>query len=194
MESCSFVDRGKPTFTLAALLSAIAGNAATLRDLAAAFVGPRRIDPALREGVMVAVSRMNRCRHCTAIHSAWGESVGLALEGEPGEPLASAARYARCLLASSDPAEARRALALHLDEEAIRQVEAVTRLIELANRCGNTWDAFLARLEGRAVAGSSLADELAVLLALAPVGLPFLFLSSAVRLRSGEPSFPGEPR
>lgn len=187
--SCSLRDPGKPTFTLARFAAALAGNAASLRDLAAAFVGPGRIDPALREGVMVAVSRMNRCRHCTAIHSAWGESVGLSLEGEPDEPLASAARYARCLLAGSDPAEARSELARLLPEQAIRQVEAVTRLIDLANRCGNTWDAFLARLEGRAAAGASLADELGVLCALAPVGLPFLVVSSAVRLRGGEPSF-----
>jgi AhpD family alkylhydroperoxidase len=187
--TCTLRDPGKPTFTLAALVSALASNAAGLRDLLAAFAGPGRIDPALREGVMVSVSRMNRCRHCTAIHSAWGESVGLALEGEPGEPLASAARYARCLLAGADPAPSRSELARLLPEQAIRQVEAVTRLIDLANRCGNTWDAFLARLDGRAAAGASLADELGVLLALAPFGLPFLIVSSAVRLRGGEPHF-----
>jgi AhpD family alkylhydroperoxidase len=186
--TCTLADPGKPAFNLAGFASALAGTAASLPRLLASFVGPDRLDPALREGVIVAVSRMNRCRHCTAIHSAWGESVGLA-EGEPAEPLASAARYARCLLAGDDPSEAERELARQLPPEAVRQVEVVARLADFTNRCGNTWDALASRLGGEAPAASTLLGELGVLLAIAPFGAPFLLLSRFVRARRGEPVF-----
>jgi len=182
--ACELADRGKPTFTLSEFVAALADNATGLPSLRAAFLGPARIDPALREGVLVSVSRMNRCRHCTAIHSAWSEAIGAPAAEEP---LASAARYARCLLAGTDPGEARRTLARQLPEEAIAQVEALARLIDFTNRCGNTWDAFEARFTGTPRPRSRLLDELAVLLALAPFGAPFLLLSKRLRLRRGEP-------
>lgn len=198
--SCSIDDPGKPTFTLAAFIAALLENVREFPQLAAAYVAPYRIDAALREEAMVAVSTMNRCRHCTAIHGAWAAAVGgdaqvAALaesatqqKGEP-DPRQLAARYARCVVAGTAPEEAAALLAPYFSWTEQRQIAAVARGIDFANRCGNTWDALVARLSGQAQPGSSLLDELAVLALLSPVGVPFLAISQLLRTLRGEPVF-----
>jgi len=201
-EACQIVDPGKPTFTFTGFVAALAQNAAGLPALLAAYVAPGRLDPALREAAMVAVSRMNRCRHCTAIHSAWGAAVGMPeapADGAGDDVGTLAGRFARCAVAGTDLATAEREIAQRLSPSEVRQLAAVARAIDFANRCGNTWDAFEGRLAGRPAEGSSLVDELAVLGGLAPAGVPFLALSRLVRALRGEPRFsppgaPGGPR
>jgi AhpD family alkylhydroperoxidase len=39
--------------------------------------GSSRVDPTLRERVIVAVSRANACRQCTRVHEAWALRVGV---------------------------------------------------------------------------------------------------------------------
>ena len=197
--ACSLEDRGKPTFTFGGFVAALAGNAKRLPALLGAFAPPGRLDPAFREKIMVAISRMNRCRHCTAIHTAWAKLAGLSdlelaaidgldLEGlDRGEWLAL--QYARCLVAGGEVAELEQELRLHFSVAELERVAAVARAIDFANLSGNTWDALAGRLEGHPAPGSSLVDELAVVAALAPLGGPFLALSTAVRALRGQPTF-----
>jgi AhpD family alkylhydroperoxidase len=190
--ACQIVDPGKPAFTFAGFVAALARNAAGLPTLLAAYLAPGRIEPAVREAAMVAVSRMNRCRHCTAIHSAWGAAVGMgdgAVDDRDSDPSTLAGRFARCVVAGTDLAAAERELAQRFSPSEVRQLAAVARAIDFANRCGNTWDAFEGRLSSRPNEGSSLVDELAVLGVLAPAGVPFLALSRLVRALRGEPRF-----
>ena len=92
-------------------------------------------------------------------------------------------------MAGTAPEEAAALLAPYFSWTEQRQIAAVARGIDFANRCGNTWDAFVARLTGQAQPGSSLLDELAVLALLAPVGVPFLAVSQTLRSLRGEPVF-----
>jgi AhpD family alkylhydroperoxidase len=194
--ACQIVDPGKPTFTFAGFVTALARNAAELPTLLAAYLGPGRIEPALRETAMVAVSQMNRCRHCTAIHSAWGAAVGMdesAAHDRDGDLSTLAGRFARCVVAGTDLASVERELAPRFSPFAVRQLAAVARAIDFANRCGNTWDAFADRLAGNASGGPARWSELAVLAALAPPGVPFLAVSRLLRTLRGEPRFPPQP-
>ena len=190
----------KRTYSPSGFARDLLSNAATLPGLASAYVVPGRIDPALREKVMLGITRVNRCRHCAAIHGLWGERAGVSppeleglLGGEPaalegGEreivELACAAATGQGAVA---PDEAADALRSRLGARRAREVVAVARGINLANRLGNTWDAFSDRLRGRDAGDSSLVGELMVLGAVAPVGAPFLAVSKTIRLLRGEP-------
>lgn len=196
--ACEIEDRGKPTFTFGGFVGSVAGSVGSLPALVGAYLPPRRLDPRLREKVMVAVSRMNRCRHCTAIHTAWAALAGLSdLELAALEEIDPdrfdrrewlAVQYARCHVAGGETAELEIALREHFSDAEVGQIAAVARGIDLANRTGNTWDSLEGRLLGRGPEpGSSLRDELLVLGLLAPAGGPFLLVSKALRALRGEP-------
>jgi AhpD family alkylhydroperoxidase len=200
--ACSLVDRGKPTFTIAGFLVAVGASLRGLPVLLGSYLPPDRLDPQLREEVMVAVSRMNRCRHCTAIHSAWATLVGLSdedlarLEAIDPERFDRrewlAVQYGRCVVAGDDGRALEEELRRHYSDREIAQIAAVARAIDVANQLGNTWDAFEGRLLGLpAGPGSSLLDELVVLGLVAPAGGPFLLVSKAVRTLRGQPAFEG---
>ncbi len=201
--ACTLDDPGgKPGFTATGLLASLGRTAARLPALLGAYLGPGRLEAALREEVMVAVSRMNRCRHCTAIHSAWGSLVGLSdedlarLESMAPEDFDRrrwlAIQYGRCVVAGGETSALEAELRAHFGPDEIERIAAVARAIDVANRLGNTWDSFEGRLRGgpRAGSDSTLLDELLVLGLVAPAGAPFLALSKAVRLLRSEPSFP----
>jgi AhpD family alkylhydroperoxidase len=151
----------------------------------AGVIARERVDPALREAVMVGVSRANDCRYCSFVHHRWALHAGLPaatlahveegrLDALP-EDMALAVRYGRALTASGfsgvdtsleDEVRAR------FGEQGRRDLETVTRVITLANLTGNTFDALLARLKGQPVTDSSLVAELALtptMLAAVPV-------------------------
>jgi len=195
---CSLDEGVKPTFTIGGFFGSLGRSAQALPDLLGAYVPPSRLDPALREKVMVAVSRMNRCRHCTAIHTAWASLAGLSDDElariEEMDPATFerrdwlAMKYARCLVAGADTREVEEELRQHYTDGEISRIAAVARGIDVANRSGNTWDSFESRLLGRGgETGSTLGDELAVLALLAPAGGPFLLVSKAVRALKGQP-------
>ncbi len=126
-----------------------------LADLASLLrAGPRllaiyrddRIDPALRERIMVAVSRANSCRECTRVHEAWAVRAGVSADeltrlgaGELAYTPADqrpAVVFATALAEASFgplPIEVRALVDDHVDTERQRDVEAIARLMTFAN-------------------------------------------------------------
>lgn len=183
------------------------GKTYTLRELAGAVVrfvplapraglvwGLRRMDPALREQVMLTVARANGCRYCSYIHQEWAIRTGASdeeiaqLEGtDPGafdRGRWSALVYARSL-AENDfgtlPAEIVADVARHHGTGERRNIEAVALVMTIVNRSANTMDALLFRLRGEP-ASQSLAAELAITAVLAATG-PVLVPMLSVILR-----------
>ncbi len=143
-----------------------------LLDVAAIW-GGRRLDPKLREEVMLAVAQANACRLCTLVHRRWALAEGVtdaelaALENQEPErfdrrtwaAIAWADARARASLGPV-PAEFEDELARYYSAAERDDLDLVTTVMTVANRSANTFDALLARLRGRPVPGSRLLDEL----------------------------------
>ena len=116
-----------------------------------AIYGRGRVDPALRERVMVAVSRANACGSCTTVHEAWALRAGVSAEelkqisdGElllmaPEEraPIVYATALAEAGFQRVHP-DARVVADAYLGVERQRDVEAIARLMTFANLSVNT--------------------------------------------------------
>ncbi|HET8977782.1 MAG TPA: carboxymuconolactone decarboxylase family protein [Solirubrobacteraceae bacterium] len=140
-----------------------------------AIWGRRRVDPRLREEVMLAVAQANACRWCTLAHRQWALAEGVtdaqlaALENQdPGQfdrrtwaAVAWADARARADLGPV-PAEFEEELARHYSPAERDDLDLVAAMMTIANRSANTFDALLARLRGRPVPGSRLLDELLI--------------------------------
>ena len=162
------------TTTLSSLAAQVGVLARRLPDMAAIW-GGGRLDPKLREEVMLAVARANACRWCTLAHRRWALAEGLtdaelaALEGHRPEafdrPTWAAIAWAEAR-AQADlgpaPAELERELELHYDAAQRADLDLVATAMTAANRSANTFDALLARLRGRPVPGSWLLDEVVI--------------------------------
>jgi AhpD family alkylhydroperoxidase len=140
-----------------------------------AIWGRERLDPRLREEVMLAVAQANACQWCTLAHRRWALAEGVtdeelaAIEGQDSEcfdrrtwaAIAWAQARTRTDLGPvSEELEAE--LARHYDASERADLELVTRAMGIANLTANTFDALLDRLRRRPVAGSHLVDELAI--------------------------------
>jgi AhpD family alkylhydroperoxidase len=124
---------------------------------------------------MVAVAEANSCQLCTMAHRRWALAEGVgddelaAIEGHDSEPfdrrtwaaIAWAQARTRADLGPV-PEELEADLARHYDERERADLELVTRVMGLANRSANTFDALLGRLRGSPVPGSRVGDELAL--------------------------------
>jgi AhpD family alkylhydroperoxidase len=127
--------------------------------LAAVFLHGR-LDRRERERIMVAVSRDNACRGCTVAHQRWALQAGVSAEElraiELGDlaPLDDRSRaavaYATALaerrFRRPPPEDVAAAAALHLSPTERAAVEAVARLIALANLSASTVETMLASL------------------------------------------------
>jgi len=127
--------------------------------LAAVFLHGR-LDRRERERIMVAVSRVNACRGCTFAHQRWALHAGVSTEElraiELGElaPLHDRSRaavaYATALAEHRfhrpPPDDIAAAATLHLSPTERAAIEAVARLMALANLSANTAEAILASL------------------------------------------------
>ncbi len=156
------------------LLAETGRLARRLPDLAAIW-GARRLDPQLREKVMLAVAQATACRLCTLAHRRWAIAEGItdaelaALEDQDAEQfdrrtwaaIAWADARARTNLGPV-PVELEDELARHYDPRERDDLDLVTRIMTFANRSANTFDALLGRLRGRPVPGSRLPDELMI--------------------------------
>ena len=131
------------------LADIVALTRATPRLLA--IYGGGRLDPALRERVMVAVSRANGCRGCTSVHEAWALRAGVSAEEleqiGAGDFVSfsmedrAAIVYATALAEAGFgeiPADIQALVDGHLDRRRQGDVEAVARVITLANLSVNT--------------------------------------------------------
>jgi AhpD family alkylhydroperoxidase len=143
------------------------------RSDAWAIAAKHRMDPALREAVMVAVADVNACRFCSYAHQTHALHVGLSEEdvariaaGSPGlgdARLVAATTYARgrAEVAFGPVAvEQREALVAVFGERGADDVELVARSMHAANMAANAMDALPARLRGQVPAGSRLGDDL----------------------------------
>jgi AhpD family alkylhydroperoxidase len=159
---------------MAALLVQAGRIARRLSDVAAIW-GTRRLDPRLREEVMLAVAQANACRLCTLAHRRWALAEGVtdaelaALENQDPErfdrrtwaAIAWADARARASLGPV-PAEFEDELTHYYSAAERDDLDLVTTVMTVANRSANTFDALLARLRGRPVPGSRLLDELLI--------------------------------
>lgn len=129
-----------------------------------AIYGGGRLDPALRERVMVAVSRANACDGCTHVHEAWALRAGVSAaeldQIGAGELTQLPAEQRAAVVYASALAEARfRRLAPDAQAVADEQlepgrqqdVEAVARLMTFANLSLNTANALADRLRRTSV-------------------------------------------
>jgi AhpD family alkylhydroperoxidase len=162
------------TTTLPALAAQASALAQRLPDVAAVW-GAGRLDPKLREEVMLAVAQANACRWCTLAHRQWALAEGVtnaelaALEDERPEAFDRAGWAAIAWAQARAHAdlgpvalELERELARHYDAAQRADLDLVVRGMTLANLSANTFDALLARLRGRPVPGSRLVDEVVI--------------------------------
>lgn len=127
--------------------------------LAAVFLRGR-LDRRERERIMLAVSRVNACRGCTFVHQRWALRAGVSAEElqaiELGELAAlddrsrTAVAYATALaerrFRQAPPDDVAAAATLHLSPPERSAIEAVARLVALANLSANTAEAIFASL------------------------------------------------
>ena len=116
-----------------------------------AIYGRARVERALRERLMVAVSRANACGGCTRVHEAWALRAGVSadeleqigageLAGMPAEEQAAIV-YATALAESGFgpiPDDAGALADAHLDRERQLDIEAIARLMTFANLSVNS--------------------------------------------------------
>lgn len=132
----------------------------------------REIEPRLRERIWLAVSGVNNCRHCLFVHSAWARRAGVndreveALEHGRPDPDAQSDEAAVTFMqawAERDfrgaPAEVTAWFEDVFAPPARDKLRAVAQLANFSNRTGNTFDALLSRVRGRANPDGRLLDE-----------------------------------
>jgi len=186
----------KPTWTLRALAAAAPPLVGHLARVAPTLLD-RPIPATLRERIMLAVATENRCFYCRTAHRVLGEAAGVPapdvrrlLDGETparseGERLALAfvRDLARRGFQSRDEA-LWEALGAHWSPVERAAIESAAHVMNLANRFGNTFDAALARLRGRCVAGGAGGLDLLVIpAAFVPGALAMLPVLAGAGLR-----------
>ncbi|GAA1463402.1 hypothetical protein GCM10009619_41720 [Williamsia maris] len=164
----------KRTYTLGHLASDARVLASRRKEMKAIWAEPR-LDPQLREQVMVAVATVNACGFCTYIHHETALQVGAdvgdlaSLIDQSDKPLDDdaivaimwAQRYAETGFGEIGEL-LEHALAQRFTEEQRRDIETVVRVMTLNNLCGNTLEALVRRLRGNRVTHSRLIDELVI--------------------------------
>jgi len=143
----------------------------------------RKLPPAMREKIIVAVAQANACSMCEHAHTRMALEAGVtdaelaALEQMDPESLDRrtwlALAYARERTQAdfaplSDAEEVHPGLGEELGLQTVRDVEDVARVMTVANRVANTLNALSDRLRGRPVPGSRLPDELVINVLLLP--------------------------
>ena len=156
-----------------------------------------RIDGAFRERMMLAVTGVNQCRYCTLVHSAVARlnkvdqaQIGKILAGnadsdvEPDQQ--TAIEFALHYAQTKKTPDPEMVVKLYKQYGKQKADDIVTLLdaIYFSNLTGNTFDAFLDRLNGQKDESSSLAFELALAYVLAPIlGPQSLYLFAREKLK-----------
>lgn len=141
----------------------------------------KRVPWPMAEKIMLAVTAVNKCRHCARFHGALAHLSGVDIEeiaqllrqkigkntGDYERPaLLFAQEYAQTERHPS--AENCAELKRIYGDSIARDIMLYIRLIMLGNLSGNTFDAFVARLSGKRVPYSHLYDEIIVSVLAAP--------------------------
>ena len=182
----------KRTFTLPLLMRSLAAVVVHLPVLGAAQVRPS-IGPALREKIMLAVTRVNDCRYCSWVHTGLALKNGIDMDelsvllgqqlgGGTDEAQAVAILFAKHFADTvRHPSRAARGqLAAYYGVWPRREIMAYIHMIYFSNLTGNSADAVLARLRGRPAEGSLPAQLTAAL-----IGAPMLAMVWLNSRRSG---------
>ena len=124
------------------------------RRINAIFNG-ERLDPAFRERIMLAVTHVNECRFCASFHTKAAlaekvshDEINALLDGSykdcPAEEI-PAIRYGEhwAETAGKPDAAIREKLLTGYDQETVKAIEIVLRVIKTGNLTGNTVDRFL---------------------------------------------------
>lgn len=141
-------------------LSDIVGVLGRAGPLAAVYLRGR-LDPELRERVMVAVSRVNACRGCTLVHERWAlrsgvssdelAAIGLgdlaALDERSRAAVLFATVRAESGFGGPVPDEVAAYAASQLSPQELAAVEAVARAMAFANLSVSTVAALRARVK-----------------------------------------------
>ncbi|HEX6228924.1 MAG TPA: carboxymuconolactone decarboxylase family protein [Solirubrobacterales bacterium] len=145
-------------------LRELAGAVSRTPVLASAYL-QGGLEPELRERVMVAVSRVNACRGCTRVHERWAIRTGVTskeLEAiGQGDLAALDDRNRAAIVYATALAEARfrgpvgadlvADVAESLTASEMTAVEAVARVMCLANLSANTAESLVERLRAEVV-------------------------------------------
>ncbi|MBN1538281.1 MAG: carboxymuconolactone decarboxylase family protein [Anaerolineales bacterium] len=152
----------------------------------------QKISKAFAEKIMLVVTGVNGCRYCSYGHSQAALAEGVPedelkklLEGEIGdfpEHEAVALLFAQHYAESHGHPEptAYQRLLSYYGEETTKSIMAYLRMITFGNLYGNTFDALISRLRGKPASGSSLWNELGVLLGVI-VLIPYILLSQLMQ-------------
>jgi AhpD family alkylhydroperoxidase len=121
------------------------------------------LDPALRERVMVAVSRVNACRGCTFVHERWARRAGVtsddlqaiglgdlgALDARDRAAVAYAAALAEGRFRGPIATDLAAGVRDQLTPGELAAVDALARVMALANLSANTAEGLCGWLPGR---------------------------------------------
>lgn len=165
----------KRTYTFPELMRALATVWRRRADVRAIWGRNKRLDPAFREQIMVAVAQVNECRYCSFVHQAWASQAGVSdkelaqMEGLDPESFDRrtwvALAYARAR-AEADfgpiAAEIDRDFQDNFREQEQEDIMLVAQVMTIANRSANTLDALLSRFKRAPAAGSRAFDELLI--------------------------------
>ncbi|MCA9908724.1 MAG: carboxymuconolactone decarboxylase family protein [Anaerolineae bacterium] len=165
----------KRTFTVGSFSAAIDDMFDHLGDMRAA-TRQHRISKAFAERVMMAVTQVNGCRYCDFGHARMALKVGVtqaeidalrlgdlqALPEAEAVAILFAQHYAESR-GEPDPAAWEQLVATYGADRA-QDIMAYIRMITIGNLYGNTFDALLSRLRGHPARGSSVVQEIGVLL------------------------------
>ncbi len=166
-------------YTVPALVRDLSRLVARLPSLWSIWAG-RRMDPALREKIIVAVAKVNACRMCEHAHTRMALDAGVsdrelaALEGldesqldrETWLAVSLARERTKRDFDATEPWDPE--IESTLGMQACRDVEDVAHAMTVANRVANTLNALSDRCRGRPVPGSRLPDEIFINLAFLP--------------------------
>nr|MBN1229936.1 carboxymuconolactone decarboxylase family protein [Anaerolineae bacterium] len=165
----------KRIYTTQSFTASINNAFAHLDELKAASRGGR-VSRAFTERIMLAVTQVNGCRYCDYGHTraalaagVTGEEIAAIRQGElagvPEEEITALVFAQHFAETEGHPEnEAWERLVSTYGHDTARDIMAYIRMIMVGNLWGNTFDALLSRLVGRPAAGSTLGNELGVLL------------------------------
>lgn len=163
------------TYRVRELTRDLLSISARVPSLVAIWLGGR-LDPALREQIVVAVAKVNACRMCEHAHTRMALEAGVtdaelaalermderAFDRRTWLAIAHARQRAKADFVRLAESESEDLWVRELGVQTYRDIEDVARVMTIANRIANTLNALSDRVHGNAVPGSRLLDELLI--------------------------------